>query len=102
MKASEWANMDPLPTAPPFVLEALRVRELADKALQQASSAKPPCDEITAVHVQLELPIAGKLSCDTSQEVGNPEFENHITRQRSWLTTIQNHQMEMKTAKKSL
>ena len=59
MKASEWANMDPLPTAPPIVLEALRVQELADKALEQARSAKPACDEMTAVHVQLELRTAG-------------------------------------------
>jgi hypothetical protein len=27
--------------------------------------------------MQLELPTAGKLCSDTSQDVGNPEFENH-------------------------
>ncbi len=40
MKASDLADMNPLTTAPPIVLEALKVQELAHKALQQARSAK--------------------------------------------------------------
>jgi hypothetical protein len=40
MKASEWAYMNPLTTAPPIVLEALKVQELAHKALQQGLRKK--------------------------------------------------------------
>lgn len=54
MKASEWADMNPLTTAPPIVLEALKVQELAHKALQQARSAKKEkliWDILAAVHM---------------------------------------------------